>query len=66
MIEYIGSKYTEAFMLEFEDTIMAISLFIISRSYYLMKNIGYYRAKDECFENISENKKYISTFYLKN
>ena len=57
MIEYIGSKYTEAFMLEFEDTIMAISLFIISRSYYLMKNIGYYRAKDECFENISENKK---------
>ena len=33
VIEYIGPKYTDSFMLEYEDTIMAFSLFIISKSY---------------------------------
>ena len=48
VLEYIGPKYTEDFILVFEDTIMAVSLFIISKSYYLMKDIGYYRTRGEC------------------
>ena len=59
VLEFIGKKYTEDYILVFEDTIMSISLFIISNSYYLMKEPGYYRSKGECDINISEksNKK---------
>ena len=62
VIEYIGPKYTEDFILVYEDTIMAVSLFIISKSYYLMKDIGYYRTKGECSKCALNNKTCVLGF----
>ena len=41
----IGEKYTEDYMLVYEDTIMMITLLQIANSYYLMKEYGYYYNK---------------------
>ena len=60
VVEYIGPKYIEAFMLLYEDTIMAVSLFIISKSYYVMKDIGYYYSRGECLGCAVINKKCIA------
>jgi len=57
ILEYIGAKYTEDYIIIFEDTIMSISLFIFSNSYYLMKEPGYYRSKGECEKKIILNTK---------
>ena len=46
-LSIIGTKYTEDYILVYEDTIMAISLLQIANSYYLMKEKGYYYNKDE-------------------
>lgn len=43
----IGQKYTEDFILSWEDTIMTVSLFQIAKSYYYMKKNGYYYSKDD-------------------
>jgi glycosyltransferase involved in cell wall biosynthesis len=48
VLEYIGPKYTEDYLLEYEDTIMSISLFRIANSYYNMEESGYYYAQEEC------------------
>ncbi len=56
VLEFIGQKYTEDYILIFEDTIMSVSLFILSNSYYLMKEPGYYRSKGECFKSLSDNR----------
>lgn len=50
-LKFIGSKFTEDYILSFEDTIMSVSLFILSNSYYLTKENGYYRSKGECTIN---------------
>ena len=50
VLEYIGPKYTEDFILEYEDTIMSVSLFHIANSFYNIKEFGYYYAKNECEE----------------
>ena len=52
VLAFIGSKYTEDHIVTFEDTIMSISLFTLSNSYYLTKEPGYYRTKGECPINI--------------
>ena len=43
----IGTKYTEDFILVYEDALMAISLLQIANSYYLMDEKGYYYNKDK-------------------
>ena len=43
----IGPKYTDDYILQYEDTIMAVALFQVAQSYYLMKEIGYYYSRDE-------------------
>ena len=48
VLEYIGIKYTEDYLLDFEDTIMAVALFRIANSYYFMDECGYYVANEEC------------------
>ena len=48
VLEYIGNKYTEDYLLDHEDTIMAVSLFNIAESYYFMNECGYYVANNEC------------------
>ena len=70
VLDFIGSKYTQDYILIFEDTIMSSSLFIISNSYYLMNEPGYYRSKKECIESINkkEDKKcsYNNCMTMKN
>ena len=50
VLNYIGPKYTEDYLLDYEDIIMSISLFHIANSYYYMSECGYYRAKGEFIE----------------
>ena len=53
MLGYVGSKYTEDFIIFAEDTIMSISLFQLANSYYLMKEIGYIYTLDQKKSKIS-------------
>ena len=48
VLEYIGSNYTEDYLLDFEDSIMAVSLFHIANSYFYMNECGYYVGNYEC------------------
>ena len=43
----IGPKYTDDYIIAYEDTIMAVALLQVARSYYLMKEVGYYYSRDE-------------------
>ena len=47
IILFIGPKYTEDYLLIYEDTIMAFSLYKFANSYYLMNQKGYYYSRDE-------------------
>ena len=40
VLEKVGSKYTDDFMLNYEDTILTVTLFQISKSYYMFKELG--------------------------
>jgi glycosyltransferase involved in cell wall biosynthesis len=42
VLNLIGPKYTEDYILSYEDTIMTVALFQIANSYYYMKEKGYY------------------------
>ena len=55
VINFIGPKYTQDYIVLFEDIIMSSALFFLSNSYYLMKQPGYYRSKNECFESSNKN-----------
>ena len=46
-VNNIGTKFTEDYILIYEDTIMIVSLFQIAKSYYYMKENGYYYSKDD-------------------
>ena len=43
----IGPKYTEHYILKYEDTIMSVAILQVAKSYYLMKEVGYYYSRDE-------------------
>ena len=47
ILKYIGPKYTEDYILDYEDTIMSVSLFKKGNSFYYMHECGYYIAKGE-------------------
>ena len=47
VLKYIGTKYTNDYILSYEDTIMAFSLHRVSQSYFYMKELGYYYSRDE-------------------
>ena len=47
-LEYMGSKYYDDYILEFEDTMMRIALFNVANTYYLIKSKpGYFYSRDE-------------------
>ena len=48
VLEYIGPKFTEDHILDYEDTIMAVSLFRTANSYFQMRENGYYYSNREC------------------
>lgn len=58
IINYIGKKYTEEHLLIYEDTIMALSLYKIAKSYFLMKEEGYYYSRSDYQNKISPEKNY--------
>ena len=63
VLNRIGPKYTEDYILVYEDTIMAVTLFQIANSYYYMKEEGYYYYKEDKKSNISPKiSNYIPNF----
>ena len=48
VLNFIGPKYTEDYLLDYEDTIMSVSLFHVANTYYYMNECGYYRSRGEC------------------
>ena len=48
VVKYIGIKYTEDFINDYEDTLMVVALLQLARSLYLMTERGYYYSHDEC------------------
>ena len=44
-IKNIGEKYTIKYKVNYEDTIMIVAVFQVAKSYYLMKEIGYYYSR---------------------
>ena len=63
----IGKKYTEDYLLSYEDTIMAIAITQVAQSYFLMKEVGYYYSRDEISNNSTKikNKKCKPSLKLK-
>ena len=46
-IEIIGPKYTDDYMMWYEDTTIVVTLYQIAQSFYLFKEVGYYYSRDE-------------------
>ena len=46
-IEIIGPKYTDDYMMWYEDTTIVVTLYQIAQSFYLFKEAGYYYSRDE-------------------
>ena len=46
-VEFIGKKYTDDFIVAYEDAIMAVALHQVSKSYYYMRELGYYYSRGE-------------------
>ena len=46
-IDNIGSKYTEDYIMGYEDTMMTVSLYEVAQSYYLLKQNGLYYSRDD-------------------
>ena len=47
VLEQVGSKYMDAFMNNYEDTILTVTLYQLAQSYYMYKEVGYYYSRDE-------------------
>ena len=65
VLNRIGPKYTEDYILKYEDTLMSVALFQIANSYYYMNEEGYYYSRDEQRKNLSSkiNKKLIAFLF---
>ena len=46
-LEKIGPKYTNDFMLVYEDSLTTITLYQVAQSFYLYRELGYYYSRDE-------------------
>ena len=59
VLDNIGKKFTEDYINNYEDTLMVVYLLKFAKSYYLMKEKGYYYSHDECKNkfNFIKNKK---------
>ena len=44
---FIGKKYTDDFIVNYEDAIMAVAIHQVSSSYYYMKELGYYYSRGQ-------------------
>ena len=48
VLEHIGNQFTNDYINDYEDTLMVFFLFKIAKSYYLIREKGYYYSHDEC------------------
>ena len=46
-LEKIGPKYTDDYMIVFEDSLISITLYQVAQSFYLYRDFGYYYSRDE-------------------
>ena len=46
-LKFIGTKYTDDFILQYEDTIMTVGILQVAKSYYYIKELGYYYSRDQ-------------------
>ena len=56
LLNYIGPDITDDYITDYEDTIMAVSLFHLAQSYYVMKEVGLYYSfsiKNKKFEVVN-------------
>ena len=59
MLKYIGTEFTDDYINEAEDLIMAVGIFHVAKSYYIMKEMGYYNSYDEKIKDIPKTNKRI-------
>ena len=71
ILNYIGSEYVDDYINYAEDCIMAVSIFHNAKSYYVMKEMGYYYKVDDKNKTIklknkicSINNEGINNFYF--
>ena len=53
VLNRIGQKYTEDYILKYEDTFMSVALFQITNSYYYINKEGYYYSRDDQRKSLS-------------
>ena len=46
-LKFIGTKYTDDFILTYEDAIMAVGILQVAKSYFYLKELGYYYSRDQ-------------------
>ena len=46
-LNFIGTKYTDDFILTYEDAIMAVGILQVAKSYFYLKELGYYYSRDQ-------------------
>ena len=46
-LKFIGRNYTDDYILKYEDTILFVGILQVAKSYYYMKELGYYYSRDE-------------------
>jgi glycosyltransferase involved in cell wall biosynthesis len=46
-IDYIGNKYTDDYITNYEDTMMSVSLYQVAQSFYFMRYPGLYYSMDD-------------------
>ena len=44
---YIGKEFTDDYINDAEDTLMARGVYHLANSYYIMKELGYFHPRDE-------------------
>ena len=52
LLIFMGSEFVDDYLNEAEDTLEVVGLFLFAKSYYVMKEMGYYYSYDEKVEDI--------------
>jgi len=60
-LKYIGIKYTDDYISSFEDTILFVGILQVAKSYYYLKEIGYYYSSDESHRHFPKLKNKVCT-----
>ena len=53
---YIGKEFTDDYISEYEDVILSVAIFHTAKSFYVMKESGYYISYDETYNGFPKTK----------